>query len=108
MSHPSFGPLTPEEFKRAAALPAGAAAAVIRRHDPLWGLVAGDAVIKKYKVSVSRAVSSRITASVEVEADNEANAEKIVRAMSSHTFDWQDPDDWDNDGSIEIDDVEEA
>lgn len=92
MSHPSFGALSPEQFKTAQAAPFGGAKEIIQRIDPLWGSTAGDAdQMKKYRVEI-RAIARIVqkqSAAFEVTAENQEAAEKVALELADrHDFDF--------------------
>src|SRR5690606_28907904 len=105
MTHPSFGVLTKEEFEQARNAPAGGAAQIIRKKDPIWGLVKGET--KTFKVEVSKKVYRTDTATVEVEACDEKQAETIIDNMDWDDFKWSEGYDEDEDDH-EIYSVKEA
>lgn len=105
MTHPSFGVLTKEEFDQARNAPAGGAAQIIRKKDPLWGLVRGET--KTFKVEVSKRVYRTDTATVEVEAQDEDQARLLIDNMDWDEFKWFEGFDEDEDDH-EIDSVKEA
>ena len=108
-NHPSFGPVPPEEFARAAAAPAFTATSILRRYAPSFGLTsdAQEDVVKDFTVTVTRRVIGRETATVRVKASSKDNAESIVNEMDGESFNWAE--DYCNqpDDEFEIDDIEE-
>lgn len=88
--HPSFGILTPEEFKACVTAPAGGALEIIRRKDPLYGYGTG-APLKKYKVSFTREVTFIERASTTVEAENEDHVKTICNTSVEllDSLDWE-------------------
>lgn len=74
MSSP-FGPLSPEQFQEAVNAPAGGAAAILRKHDPLWGkLPAEDGVPIKWKVRLRQEVTMCAYLTIEAVTEEQALA----------------------------------
>jgi hypothetical protein len=93
---PVTGPLSRKELQDAAAAPFGEARKIIRKHDPLWGLPAGEKI--EWIVECRRTGRSDGTASVK--ASSQEEAEKLAEGLSDFDVDW------DDDGDFEIISVE--
>lgn len=83
---PITGPLSRDEFKALVVAPFGAAAKIIRTHDPLWGLKAGDKI--EWKVTATRTVEQ--TGTGWVKASTKEEAEKLAEGLGSGDLDWDD------------------
>lgn len=84
MSHPSFGPFEPEQFARLRDAPYGKFAEVVRKHDPLWGADPETGAPKRWRVRLERSETVTFTATVEVEAADEHEAEETVQRMADN------------------------
>lgn len=80
MSHPSYGPLGPDEIAEGPNLPLGVFAQRVQRHDPLWGRESEDdgEEVATYTVEVRRTVPTQQAASFDVEARSEAEARSLA------------------------------
>jgi hypothetical protein len=79
---PVTGPLTREEFQELVEMPFGEACKAIRKHDPLWGLKAGEKI--KYEVFVTARLHGRAI----VKASSQKEAEKLAEELGEHDCDW--------------------
>ena len=68
MSHPSTGPLTPEELKELAGEPFGAGLKAIRKHDPLYGRKEGERFRWRVRLSAHAWADATVMAADEEEA----------------------------------------
>lgn len=82
----SFGPLSPEEFKKLVDAPYGRAVNVIRRFDPLYGKTSSEGEKVKWRVTLHQDVT--MSASVTVEAATEEEAEILAEAMDDDKLNW--------------------
>jgi hypothetical protein len=82
MSHPSTGPLTPEQLKELAQAPFGAGREAIREHDPYWGRARGE----KFKWRVE--VSTTACGEAYVMAEDEEEAEELADALDDSAIEY--------------------
>jgi hypothetical protein len=87
MTHPSTGPLDPEELKALADAPCGAAVKAIRKHDPLYARKEGE--VLDWLVTFE----GNITGFAYVKATNEEDAKKKAAKIKSDG--WGDEIEWD-------------
>ena len=93
MSHPSYGPLSPEEWQAILDCPAGQAKKIIRRHDPLWGMERDG--LKKFKVRVYAEATwvESLSHEFTVDAGDEKQALTVARAEAEeHAWNWYNSD----------------
>lgn len=88
---PVTGPLSRDEFAEAVKAPCGKAAAIIRRHDPLWGRKPGEKI--RWKIEVK----GRMYGTAYVMAADQKEADKLADDIDSAAVDW---DDWNSDLEI--------
>lgn len=86
--HASFGPVPKHEFERAKKAPYGQAARILRKYDPMFGLVENAENLKYFSVSVSRIIEKDDHAIVKVRATTEDAARELVDKMDWTNFDW--------------------
>jgi hypothetical protein len=96
VTHPSFGPVPPNEFAEAQRAPFGQATKILRKYDPLFGRV-GPGPTKTFRISVRKRVYRTDSASVEVEATDEAQARDLIDEMDWNKFSWDEGCDEDDD-----------
>ena len=87
MAHPISGPITPEELQRIAELPYGKAAEALRKHDPVWGLATAEKPNIKWEVTLTGTFYG--TATVQVEASTQADAQRLALDMEIPRRDWE-------------------
>lgn len=76
-----------EAFQQAIEAPAMVGPAILRRYDPLWGVLEnGESA--KFKVTLTKTVEVEYITVIEVEAADAESAEKIIDNMSTRDFDW--------------------
>ncbi|GHA15383.1 hypothetical protein GCM10007989_07690 [Devosia pacifica] len=103
MSHPATGPISPDELRRIADMPYGAAQAELQKHDPLWGKLPreeGEQI--EWKVFVTQEVT--MEAFVRVTAASAEEAMEIAETMPEGDFSW----DYNSSGSVYAQDAEPA
>lgn len=94
--HPSTGPIPPDEFKKLADAPFGAALKTIRKFDPLYGLPPGEKI--KWRVTFEREITQEGEAYVMAASKEEA--EKLADEIPESKICWDD----DLDGQSNISD----
>ena len=106
--HPSFGPVPPEIFAKAASMPYGSATSMLRKFDPLFGMNGeNDGPQKRFKVEVSKTISVAHCAQIEIEATSEDHARQIASNMDDDEFDWAESYGSKEEDNFEIDRVKE-
>lgn len=103
LQHPSFGRIPPNIMKDAITKPFGEATRLIRKYEPTFGL-RGNGETNKFTVEVSRVVSRKDTAIVEIEAADKEGARSIIDEMDWDNFSWKEG--WDEEDDFEIESVE--
>jgi len=89
LNHPSFGVVPEAQFREAEAASAGKATQIIRKFDPLFGMLKGDCgELKTFKIECSRMKRSREWAEFEVEAESKDQAEGLVNKMDWEVLNW--------------------
>ncbi|MDE2105265.1 MAG: hypothetical protein KGL39_49020 [Patescibacteria group bacterium] len=82
---PVTGPMPREEFKKLIDLPAGQAAATIRKYNPLFGREDGTPI--KWRCQFTR--TAQETGYATVEAATEEEAQKLASKISDADIEWK-------------------
>ena len=88
--HKSFGPVPPDKFSEAVNSPSGGAAKIIRKFVPGFGITPNEKGELKFRFTCQRTIIALERAKVEVEADSEEAAEKLLDEMDWEHFHWSD------------------
>lgn len=87
----SLGPITSDDMLAAIAAPAGGAAKIIRKSDPMWGREPGEEIEWRVRLRAKRPLSGTVI----VSATSAKEAMQRAEDLDSWAIDWDDGDETD-------------